>query len=129
VKIAGSLGTNVAALMAEGNNLDSVFIPAVEDINSAITESGHAVLPLAVEMKEKKMQPCLFSVSAKDLNDKPSSHLGEEYIFILEGSMDFQVGEITYTLGPKDSLFFNSIRNHNITKIHSSKVMYLNIFN
>ncbi len=60
VKIAGALGTNVAALMTEGDNLDCVFIPAVENIKSALTESGHVVLPLAVEMKEKKMQPCIF---------------------------------------------------------------------
>lgn len=129
VKIAGALGTNVAALMTEGDNLDCVFIPAVENIKSALTESGHVVLPLAVEMKEKKMQPCIFSVSAEDINDMPKSHVGEEFIFILDGSMDFQVGEICYTLGPKDSIFFNCIRDHAITKVHSDKVVYLNIFN
>jgi transcriptional regulator with XRE-family HTH domain len=129
VKIAGELGTNVAALMTEGDNLDCVYIPAVENIKSTPTESGYAVQPLAVEIKEKKMQPCIFSISAKDLNDKPNSHLGEEYIFILEGLMDFQVGETVYTLGPKDSIFFNSIREHYISKVHSTKVVYLNIFN
>jgi transcriptional regulator with XRE-family HTH domain len=129
VKIAGALGTNVAALMTEGNSLDCVFIPAGENVESAPTESGYAVLPLAVEIKEKKMQPCIFSILAKDLNDKPNSHLGEEYIFILEGSMDFRVGENTYTLAPKDSIFFNSIREHYVTTVHSAKVVYLNIFN
>lgn len=129
VKIAGALGTNVAALMTKGDNFDCVFIPAYGDIDSAPTESGYAVLPLAVEFKEKKMQPCICTVNAKDLSDKVNSHLGEEFIFILEGSMDFLVDETTYTLGPKDSIFFNSIRDHYIAKVHSDKVVYLNIFN
>lgn len=129
VKIAEELGTNVAALMTEGKNYDCVFIPAAENVKSVPTESGYAVLPLAVEIKDKKMQPCIISVQAKDLSDKPNSHLGEEFILVLEGSMDFHVGKITYTLGPKDSIFFNSIREHYIAKVHSDKVVYLNIFN
>ena len=129
VKIAGALGTNIAALMAGGDKLDCVFIPANPGEKPVPTESGYEVLPLAVEFKEKKMQPFIFSVRSEDLNDKPNSHLGEEFILILEGSMDFRVGETTYTMGPRDSIFFNSIREHYIFNVNSAQVVYLNIFN
>ena len=129
VKIAGALGTNIAALMSEGDRLDCVFIPANKEAKPVPTESGYAVLPLAVEFKEKKMQPFIFSIRPEDLSDKANSHLGEEFIFVLEGSMEFRVGETTYTMGPRDSIFFNSISEHYISRVFSDQVVYLNIFN
>ena len=129
VKIAGALGTNIAALMAEGDRLDCVFIPAKSREKPVPTESGYAVLPLAVELKEKKMQPFIFTIRPEDLSDKANSHLGEEFIFVLEGSMEFQVGEKTYVMHPRDSIFFNSIREHYISSVLSDRVIYLNIFN
>ena len=129
VKVAEALNTNIAALMAEGENLDCVFIPVDRNDKPVPTESGYAVLPRAVEFKQKKMQPFLFSIRPEDLSDKPNSHPGEEFIFILEGSMEFRVGEKTYTMGPKDSIFFSSLREHFIAKVLSDQVIYLNIFN
>ena len=129
VKIAGALGTNIAALMAEGEKLDCVFIPAKGDIKPVLTESGYTVLPLAVEFNKKKMQPFIFSIRPEDLNDKVNSHLGEEFIFVLEGFMEFKVGDTVYSMGPRDSIFFSSIREHYISKVNSAQVVYLNIFN
>ena len=129
VKIAGALNTNIASLMAEGDHLDCVFIPAKSSEKPVPTESGYAVLPLAVEFKEKKMQPFIFTIRREDLSDKPNSHLGEEFIFVLQGSMEFRVGEKTYKMGPKDSVFFDSLREHYISKVLSVQVVYLNIFN
>ena len=129
VKIAGALNTNIAALMAEGDRLDCVFIPGESREKPVPTESGYAVLPLAVELKEKKMQPFIFTIRPEDLSDKANSHLGEEFIFVLEGSMEFCVGEKTFIMHPRDSIFFNSIREHYISSVLSDHVVYLNIFN
>lgn len=129
VKIAGALNTNIAALMTEGDRLDCVFVPADQGKKPVPTESGYAVLPLAVELKEKKMQPFIFSIRPEDLSDRANSHLGEEFIFVLEGLMEFRVGDKAYTMKPRDSIFFNSIREHYISKVFSEKVVYLNIFN
>ena len=129
VKIAGALNTNIAALMTEGDRLDCVLIPAGRWKKPVPTESGYAVLPLAVEFKEKKMQPFIFTTRREDLSDKANSHLGEEFIFVLEGSMEFKVGDVTYKMGPRDSIFFDSLREHYISRVFSEQVVYLNIFN
>jgi quercetin dioxygenase-like cupin family protein len=47
---------------------------------------------------------------------------------VLDGSMEFQVGEKSYVLRPRDSIFFNSIRDHYISKVLSDQVIYINIF-
>ena len=130
VKIAAALNTNISALVAEGNNLDCVFIPAErEGVKPMPTLSGYSILPLAVELKQKKMQPFLFTARPEDLNDKIHSHLGEEFIFVLNGILEFQVGPDIYTLNPGDSIFFNSLTEHRIVGIRSEYVKYLDIFN
>ena len=85
VKIASALNTNVSALVAEGDDLDCVFIPAERNGSRSMpTLSGYSILPLAVELKQKRMQPFLFTARPEDLHDKIYSHVGEEFIFVLE---------------------------------------------
>ena len=130
VKIASALNTTVAALMERGNIVDCVYTPASQqDLMAVATESGYCITPLAVEFKKKRMQPFFSTIKAEDLNDKVNSHLGEEFIYILKGSMEFQVGEKKYILRPGDSLFFNSIEDHLILRVLSKEISYLNVFN
>jgi transcriptional regulator with XRE-family HTH domain len=129
VKIAGTLNTNIADLMTEGARVDSIFIPANQETKPAHTESGYEMLPLAMEFKQKRMQPFIITCRPEDLNDKPNSHGGEEFIFVLEGIMEFRVGEEIYTMRPRDGIFFNSIREHHIVKVITNQVVYLDIFN
>jgi transcriptional regulator with XRE-family HTH domain len=130
VKIACALNTNIADLMADGEAIDCVFIPAGHNgAEPTPTVSGYRILPLAVEFKKKKMQPFLFTVRPDELQDKPNSHTGEEFIYVLEGIMEFRAGTRKYTLGPGDSIFFNSINEHHILAVLSDQVKYLDIFN
>jgi transcriptional regulator with XRE-family HTH domain len=130
VKIACALNTNIASLMADGEAIDCVFIPAGHNgIEPTPTVSGYRILPLAVEFKQKKMQPFLFTVRPEELQDKAHSHTGEEFIYVFEGVMEFRVGTRNYTLGPGDSIFFNSINEHYILAVLSEQVKYLDIFN
>jgi quercetin dioxygenase-like cupin family protein len=130
VKIACALNTNIASLMADGEAVDCVFIPAKHNgVEPTPTVNGYRILPLAVEFKQKKMQPFLFTVRSDELQDKANSHTGEEFIYVLEGGIEFRVREQTYTLRVGDSLFFNSIEEHFISKVLTTQAVYLNIFN
>jgi transcriptional regulator with XRE-family HTH domain len=130
VKIACALNTNMADLMAEGDNIDCIFIPSDhKGVEPVLTVSGYKVLPLAVEFRQKRMQPMLFTIRPEDLNDKVNSHPGEEYIYVLEGTMEFRVGTKVFILHTGDSLFFNSVIDHYITQVLSDQVKYLDIFN
>ncbi len=130
VKIASALNTNISALIADGNDMDCIFIPADQDeSHQVLTESGYSILPLAVEFKQKRMQPFIFTARPEEINDKIHSHLGEEFIYVLEGTLEFQVGSRVYTLHTGDSIFFNSIVEHRIVGIPTDHVKYLDIFN
>lgn len=128
VKIANALGTKVSALVEEGENAGAVFTAreAVER-NIVQTEQGYAIFPFATEHKEKKMQPFLFVVKRGEVKEHALSHDGEEFIYVLAGEIQFQVGAVTYTLRTGDSLYFDSFEAHQVIPV-SEEAKYIDVF-
>jgi quercetin dioxygenase-like cupin family protein len=52
-------------------------------------------------------------------------HLGEEFIYVLKGKIEVMVGENKNTLGPGDSLHFNSSIVHKMRNISNKKAEML----
>ncbi len=48
-------------------------------------------------------------------------HLGEEFIYVLKGKIEVMVGENKNTLGPQDSLHFNSSIVHKLRNVSNQK--------
>lgn len=70
---------------------------------------------LAHELRGKRMIPVRAHVHARSLADFPDyiRHTGEEFVFLLRGALQlrFENGS-TFTLGPGDSLYFDSSVGH-----------------
>ncbi|TVY07940.1 helix-turn-helix domain-containing protein [Paenibacillus cremeus] len=129
MKIAEALGTKVSVLLDDQAKSGTIFTPKeTSQANLVKTEKGYSFFTFAVERGEKLMQPFLF-VSRKDENDKRNvfSHNGEEFIYILEGKMNYKVGNIEYTLSEGDSLYFDSVEKHTLSPI-TNEVKYLAVF-
>lgn len=52
-------------------------------------------------------------------------HLGEEFVYVIKGKVEIMVGENKNTLGPNDSLHFNSSIVHKLRNISSEKAELL----
>jgi transcriptional regulator with XRE-family HTH domain len=128
VKLASSLGTSVSALLENPDGYSSIFYPR-EKAESGITqtERGYHIFPYASEYKDKKMQPFLFIAKKGEVKEHHVTHEGEEFLYILEGKMKFQVGDLEYTMNEGDSLYFNSLETHQVIPI-SDSVKYIDIF-
>lgn len=128
VKIAQTLGTNISNLLEQGNWAKTVFTTReAAQRQLAITGKGYSIFPYASEFHEKKMQPFLFEAKKGEVTPHQLSHEGEEFIFVIEGEMKMQVGEIEYLLKVGDSLYFNSLQKHGIMPV-SDTVTYLDFF-
>ena len=44
--------------------------------------------------------------------DRPLEHPGEELVYLVEGTLEFTVGDQVYTLTPGDSLHFRTVQPH-----------------
>lgn len=128
VKIAQALGTNVSSLLERDGWMSAIVTTRQKaEQNVTATEKGYSIFPYASEYHEKKMQPFLFVARKGEVKPHQLFHEGEEFIFVLHGEMNMQVGETVYTLREGDSLYFNSLQKHGIMPI-SNKVIYLDIF-
>jgi transcriptional regulator with XRE-family HTH domain len=76
---------------------------------------GYAYESLAYDMKGRHMEPFLVTLEPATVKDSHSyAHEGEEFIFVLEGRMQVQLGDHTDVLEPGDSIYFNSMIPHHV---------------
>ena len=73
------------------------------------------------------MQPFVFVAERGKIKPGAMAHRGEEFVYVLEGQMRYSVGGTTHTLGPGDSLYFNSEEEHDLEPL-TAKVRYLAVF-
>ncbi|MDR1506159.1 MAG: cupin domain-containing protein [Treponema sp.] len=74
---------------------------------------GHYFHALAADKGSRHMEP--FIVDMEHDEDQPkSSHEGEEFIYILEGTIKVEYGKDSYTVNTGDSIYYDSIVPHRV---------------
>lgn len=127
-KVAQSLGVKVSMLMEEGDDREAAYHTgqiSVEDFRK--TDKGYRFLPLAGEYGDKQMQPLLFYAQEGEVFRHEVCHQGEEFIYIIQGSMSFHVDGKLYPLTAGGSLYFDGLLPHGIESV-DGEVLYLNMF-
>jgi transcriptional regulator with XRE-family HTH domain len=128
VKIAGALGTTLAAILQQ----DVASGPAFTTMNAAVrsltgTDKGYSAAPYAAAFGAKRMQPFLFEVRKGKVRKHAVSHAGEEFLFVIEGEILFRVGYVEYRMRAGDSLYFDATHEHGVMAV-SEVARYLDIF-
>lgn len=129
-RIAKALGVKVATLLDDDSNVNGIIYTPGKDVsldNMVGTDKGYLFFPFASERGNKLFQPYLFTAERDKVITQPLSHEGEEFIYVLEGEMRYRIGSVEYTMRPGDSLYFNSIDEHDLRPI-TDKVVYLAVF-
>ncbi len=72
------------------------------------------------------MEPFIIDVAATDDSDFVlSSHEGEEFIMVMEGTMEISYGKNTYLLEEGDSIYYDSIVRTTYTPMKGRQPRYL----
>ena len=71
--------------------------------------------------KRRDMQPMIVTIDGKDYRFGLQEHPGEQFILMLEGGMEYVVGDKTYALQPEDCLYFDARIPHG-PKLQKSQV-------
>jgi len=82
---------------------------------------GYEYESLAPHKKNRHMEPFLVTLEPADTEEERSAHDGQEFIYVLEGTMEVRLGEDIHILEPGDSIYYDSIVPH-LVKCHGSKV-------
>ena len=81
---------------------------------------GYHFESLAPDMGDRVMEPFIVTMHPND-NPDMSTHDGQEFIFVLEGTMEAHIEDHVELLEPGDSIYYDSTRPHKV-KCHGDKV-------
>lgn len=110
-QIANSLGVTLARLFRDYNapSGGAQFVKGGQgmEVVRRGTSRGHTYQLLAYDQgPQKSFEPFLVSLEEPNEEFPPFEHFGTEFIYMLEGKVEYRVGTEIYVLEPGDSLTF-----------------------
>jgi len=131
-KLAEMLEVSIGEFFEGPSDADEteVFFPRSDrrEVRGRLTSNNYRYELLVRGRKRRDMQPMLITVDAKTYKSKLVDHSGEQFIFMLEGEMDYVVGDKLYTVGPGDCLYFDARQLHGAKLRKHQKATYLVVF-
>ena len=114
--LASALNVSVTSLMRRfEERRDATFVAAGGGlkIQRRGTRAGHEYRVLGHSLGEDiAMEPFVITLTDKSEVFPAFEHAGTEFLYLLEGRMDYHHGGATYSMGPGDSLFFDAETAH-----------------
>jgi len=125
-RIAISLGTNVAALLASGGDASAVVFYPDERLAAAIDTDGIRLERL-FPYKDGNLLESTIHMVAPGAGIEPISHQGEELGYVLEGEIALTVDGKVYRVPVGASFHFRSERPHSYrnTADHPAKILWV----
>lgn len=130
IRIAQSLNVPIAAFFSEDKKEPAYIFTKKGDgtlVDGFGSVLGYQYQGLALEKKDKLAEPFLLTINPGDPSEE-FYHEGQEYIYMLEGIMDFTLGEEVLRLRPGDSLYFDSGIQHKTQIVSKKAVKFLCLF-
>ena len=133
IKIARVLGVRLGTFLDDSKDLGPVVCRKNDQPKgvsfSSETASSHNYLnffSLAQSKVGRNMEPFLIDIdSASSAGYQLSSHEGEEFLFVLEGVIEVTYGKTKYVLQSGESIYYDSIVEHNVHAANESKAKIL----
>ncbi|MBQ4278908.1 MAG: helix-turn-helix transcriptional regulator [Rikenellaceae bacterium] len=119
IKIARALGVRLGTILdgeehpgpvvSSGNAIPTVSISS----ENAAARTHLDFFSLAKDKTDRNMEPYMVNVAyRKCSDDQRSSHEGEEFLYVVDGTAELRYGNQTYTLRTGDSIYYDSIVPH-----------------
>lgn len=81
--------------------------------------NGVLIESLGSGLPGQQLEPFMITLAAgAEASDEPISHEGEEFIYCLNGEVEYEVGDKRYRLETGDSLLFQSSQPHRLRNAH-----------
>ncbi len=122
VKIARALGVRLGTLLEDKESEGPIISRSSDSLpvlrfseKDQSAQSDLDFYSLANQKKDRHMEPFVIDIhpsSARDIH--LSTHEGEEFIYVLKGSVEIYYGKEVYTLHEGDSVYYDSIVSHNV---------------
>ena len=131
LKISSALGTDISALIyGKEFNEGGVTFTRPETRKVVERRKRHKYESLAPDYSGRHIEPFLVEVFEQDeKNLEFSSHDGEEFHYVIKGSLKITVEDQEYLLNQGDSLYFDSSLRHALNAIGGNAEVLVSIYN
>lgn len=126
IKISRALGVRIGTFLDDQDHVGPVIVKAGEEKSSLSfstkndSDREHLnFFSLAQDKTGRHMEPFIVDIEPGLESDyKLSSHEGEEFIYVLEGSIEINYGKDVFQIEKGDTIYLDSIVAHNV---HAAK--------
>lgn len=114
LKISTALGVQIGIFFQKNKQDTNMVVVRKEDRYGIakgphISHIGYQYEPLAYPKTQKNMEPFIVHMEQREAADIVfNNHKGEEFLFVLDGDLEFRYGEECVVLHEGDSLYFDS---------------------
>jgi transcriptional regulator with XRE-family HTH domain len=119
LKIAKGLKVGINYFFEEEEDRQKYVLVRRDEIKASRRRTGndapevYLYRSLAPGIRHKRMEPFLVEFELQEWNDSYFySHEGEEFIYLLEGELEFHFGDEVLHLLPGDSIYYDSAEPH-----------------
>ncbi len=118
LKISTALGVPIGHFFQATGQESSIVVVRREDRYGVakgqhISHIGYQYEPLAYPKVDKHMEPFIVHMEEREPSEIVyNNHRGEEFLYVLEGTLEFRCGDSIITLREGDSLYFDSVVPH-----------------
>jgi transcriptional regulator with XRE-family HTH domain len=98
-------------------------LPATAD-DASQAHKGYHFNALAADKGSRHMEPFIVDIESDSVQDK-SAHEGEEFIYVLSGSLALEYGHSSEVLNAGDSVYYDSIVPHRVIPADKKPVRIL----
>lgn len=118
LKISTALGVSIGHFFQSTDQESSIVVVRKEDRYGVakgqhISHIGYQYEPLAYPKVNKRMEPFVVHMAERKAEEIVyNNHRGEEFLYVLEGTLEFRCGDTTIVLREGDSLYFDSVVPH-----------------
>ena len=130
VKIARSLDVSLSDLFSSSDAHQIKIVRREQRLQYSPENlpEGQVVETLVSGFFKQKMGPLMITIEDPDnYKIKLYNHPGQEFIFVLAGTMKYIYGDEEYLIAEGDSLYFNAENLHGPSPMPGRKVKYLSI--
>ena len=111
-EIAGYLNISISSLLEEQQEPDTPLLTKSERKKMRYSH-GITMETLTYPQPYKQLQPMRFILEPKATSgERKYRHFGQEFVYVLKGSLRIDVADATYTLQEGDSIYFESSTPH-----------------
>lgn len=114
-RIAEAFGVHISDFFGTPEaHPDTVFFPhsARRKVHSYGSSLNYLYELLAPSARQRDMQPMLVTIDGSKSRFGLQQHAGEQFIFMLEGAMQYVIGERSFKVEPGDVLYFDARSPH-----------------